>query len=84
MNKARHAGNVFEMSEPCQRAGLPPNADQRVFDTFDWYSPMYQSKHTYEEVSRWFEGCRLDSLRVIESPIAVRGHKPAQSSASRD
>ena len=24
----------------------------RVLDTFDWYSPWYQSKHTYEEVFR--------------------------------
>jgi len=53
-----------------------PNADQRVLDTFDWYSPKYQSKHTYEEVFRWFESCHLDSLRVIDTPIAVRGHKP--------
>ncbi|MGD0696131.1 MAG: methyltransferase domain-containing protein [Terriglobia bacterium] len=53
-----------------------PDADQRVLDTFDWYSPKYQSKHTYEEVFRWFESCRLDSLRVIDSPISVRGHKP--------
>lgn len=50
-------------------------ADERVLDTFDWYSPKYQSKHTYEEVFRWFESCQLDSLRVIDVPIAVRGHK---------
>jgi SAM-dependent methyltransferase len=48
----------------------------RVLDTFDWYSPWYQSKHTYEEVFRWFESCGLDDLRVIEQPIAVQGHKP--------
>jgi len=58
-----------------------PDADQRVLDTFDWYSPKYQSKHTYEEVFRWFESCGLDSLRVIESPIAVRGHKPQGESS---
>jgi SAM-dependent methyltransferase len=47
----------------------------RVLDTFDWYSPWYQSKHTYEEVFRWFESCGLDDLRVIEQPIAVQGRK---------
>ena len=26
-----------------------------MLDTLDWYSPKYQSKHTYEEVFRWFE-----------------------------
>jgi len=80
MNMASHAGNVFEMSERCHRAGLPPDADQRVLDTLDWYSPRYRSKHTYEEIFRWFESCRLDSLRVNESPIAVRGHQPETSS----
>jgi hypothetical protein len=48
-----------------------------VLDTFDWYSPWYQSKHTYEEVFRWFEDCGLEDLRVILEPIAVAGRKPA-------
>lgn len=48
----------------------------RVLDTFDWYSPWYQSKHTYEEVFRWFEACGLEDLRVIEQPIAVQGTRP--------
>jgi SAM-dependent methyltransferase len=48
----------------------------RVLDTFDWYSPWYQSKHTYEEVFRWFESCGLEDLRVIEQPIAVQGRRP--------
>lgn len=49
----------------------------RVLDTFDWYSPWFQSKHTYEEVFRWFEDCGLDDLRVVLQPIAVTGRKPA-------
>lgn len=48
----------------------------RILDTFDWYSPWYQSKHTYEEVFRWFESCGLQDLRVIEQPIAVQGTRP--------
>lgn len=48
----------------------------RILDTFDWYSPWYQSKHTYEEVFRWFESSGLEDLRVIEQPIAVQGRKP--------
>ncbi len=51
----------------------------RVLDTFDWYSAWYQSKHTYEEVFRWFEDCELEDLRVIEQPISVQGRKPASS-----
>ncbi len=48
----------------------------RVLDTFDWYSPWYQSKHTYEEVFRWFEDCGLEDLRVILQPVSVSGRKP--------
>jgi SAM-dependent methyltransferase len=53
----------------------------RVLDTFDWYSPWYQSKHTYEEVFRWFEDCGLEDLRVILQPISVAGRKPLVSPA---
>jgi 2-polyprenyl-3-methyl-5-hydroxy-6-metoxy-1,4-benzoquinol methylase len=48
----------------------------RQLDTFDWYSPWYQSKHTYEEVFRWFESCGLQDLHVGGKPICVRGSKP--------
>jgi len=48
----------------------------RILDTFDWYSPKYQSKHTYEQVFRWFEDCGLEDLHVGEVAVAVRGKKP--------
>jgi hypothetical protein len=53
-----------------------PDRTWRILDTFDWYSPWYQSKHTYEEVFRWFESCGLEELRVVEQPIAVQGRRP--------
>jgi SAM-dependent methyltransferase len=53
------------------------NPEMRVLDTFDWYSPKYQSKHTYEQVFRWFEDCGLKDLNVGELSIGVRGWKPA-------
>lgn len=53
-----------------------PHRQWRVLDTFDWYSPQYQSKHTYEEVFRWFESCRMEDLHVADVPISVRGRKP--------
>lgn len=53
-----------------------PQSEMRILDTFDWYSPKYQSKHTYEQVFRWFESSGLEDLRVLEVPIAVRGRKP--------
>jgi SAM-dependent methyltransferase len=54
--------------------------ERRVLATFDWYSPKYQSKHTYEQVFRWFESCGLEELHVIEEPVAVKGRKPTNSS----
>jgi SAM-dependent methyltransferase len=53
-----------------------PHRRWRVLDTFDWYSPWYQSKHSYEEVFRWFESCGLEDLHVVEQPIAVQGRRP--------
>jgi SAM-dependent methyltransferase len=49
----------------------------RILDTFDWYSPWYQSKHTYEEVFGWFDESGLEDIRVMEQPIAVQGRKPS-------
>ena len=51
--------------------------EARVLDTFDWYSPKYQSKHTYEQVFRWFEDMGLEDLHVAEVPISVRGRLPS-------
>jgi 2-polyprenyl-3-methyl-5-hydroxy-6-metoxy-1,4-benzoquinol methylase len=55
------------------------NPEIRVLDTFDWYSPKYQSKHTYEQVFRWFESCGLVDLTVGNNSIGVRGRKPARA-----
>jgi 2-polyprenyl-3-methyl-5-hydroxy-6-metoxy-1,4-benzoquinol methylase len=51
----------------------------RMLDTFDWYSPKYQSKHTYEQVFRWFEDMGMEDMHVGDNSIAVRGRKPATS-----
>lgn len=56
-----------------------PRREWRVLDTFDWYSPRYQSKHTYEQVFRWFESCGMEDLHVVDVPIAVRGRKPERT-----
>jgi SAM-dependent methyltransferase len=53
-----------------------PDPEVRVLDTLDWYSPKYQSKHTYEQVFRWFESCGLEGLSIGDIPVGVRGRKP--------
>jgi 2-polyprenyl-3-methyl-5-hydroxy-6-metoxy-1,4-benzoquinol methylase len=50
--------------------------EARLLDTFDWYSPKYQSKHTYEQVFRWFEAMGMEEMRIGDYSIAVRGRKP--------
>ena len=52
---------------------------RRILDTLDWYSPTYQSKHTYEEVFRWYESCGLESLTVGELTLGIRGSKPVRA-----
>ncbi|HEY7095806.1 MAG TPA: class I SAM-dependent methyltransferase [Terriglobales bacterium] len=53
-----------------------PDPEWRVLDTFDWYSAYYQSKHTYEEVLRWFEACGLQEICKGKVPISVQGTRP--------
>jgi 2-polyprenyl-3-methyl-5-hydroxy-6-metoxy-1,4-benzoquinol methylase len=76
----RHVPLIGKVASAAVRFLLPtnldPNAEVRVLDTFDWYSPRYQSKHTYEQVSRWFEACGLDSIRVLEQAVSLRGRRP--------
>jgi SAM-dependent methyltransferase len=52
--------------------------EARMLDTFDWYSPKYQSKHTYEQVFKWYVAMGMEDMRVGEISIAVRGRKPAR------
>lgn len=56
---------------------FPINMDRRakwrVLDTFDCYSPTYQSYHNYPEVFEWFEHCGLRNIRAIEPEVTVVG-----------
>jgi ubiquinone/menaquinone biosynthesis C-methylase UbiE len=53
-----------------------PDPRWRVLDTFDWYSPRYQSRHTYPEVFEWFKSSGLVDIAVLPEPVTVRGTKP--------
>jgi SAM-dependent methyltransferase len=53
-----------------------PKKDWRVLDTFDWYAPKYQWKHTYAEVFRWFSGGGLEDITPLDYPVAMSGRKP--------
>jgi SAM-dependent methyltransferase len=48
----------------------------RLLDTFDWYSPRFQWKHTYEEVFGWYEQDGFESIRkTSELPVGVTGER---------
>ncbi len=53
-----------------------PNPDWRVLDTFDWYSPKYQSLHTFPEVYRWFRSEGLVDIALLNFPVALAGTRP--------
>ena len=52
-----------------------PHWRWRVLDTFDWYSPRYQSKHTHWEVFRWFESEGFGDVKVLPEEITMLGTK---------
>lgn len=49
----------------------------RLCDTFDWYSPYYQWKHTIPEVAAWFREIGFVDINPNGWPVSVRGRLPA-------
>ena len=54
---------------------LHPSWRWRVLDTFDCYSPRYQSYHTHFEVFTWFDEAHLTNIRVLEHGVSFIGTK---------
>lgn len=54
---------------------MQPNWKWRVLDTFDWYSPKYQSKHTHAEVFRWFDEEGLRDIKIFDGEVCMMGTK---------
>lgn len=61
------------------RALLPTSMETlpewRQLDTFDWYSPKFQSKHTYKEVEAWFHYASFGDVQRLSFPTSVNGTK---------
>lgn len=49
----------------------------RWLDTFDWYSPRYQSKHTHAEVAAWFRRAGFGRLFIGPGEVAMLGVRGA-------
>jgi SAM-dependent methyltransferase len=56
---------------------LNPDPEWRWLDTFDWYSPTYQWKHSYDEVEGWFRDAGLTEIARAAFPVSVRGARHA-------
>lgn len=67
---------VGRISYYCLPTSMSPDPEERWLDTFDWYSPRYQWKHTVEEVEGWFREARLTSVVRGSFPVSVRGTRP--------
>jgi SAM-dependent methyltransferase len=59
-----------------------PTPRWRWLDTFDWYSPKYQHKHTWPEIYRWYEENGFTEVKLLvepgESPLGninIRGRR---------
>ena len=77
-----HVGRLPYLG-PAFRTLIPvrqhPNPTWRVLDTFDWYSPKHQSRHTFPEVYGWFQSEGFTDIRLFDFPVAVAGTRPAQA-----
>lgn len=58
---------------------IHPDPEWRWLDTFDWYSPRYQWKHSEAEVEGWFREAGLIAIERGEFPVSVRGSRPRAS-----
>ncbi|HEX2680756.1 MAG TPA: hypothetical protein VHQ03_05635, partial [Candidatus Dormibacteraeota bacterium] len=56
----------------------------RVLDTFDWYSPTYQWKHSEAEVREWFESHGLVAVTALSFPTSMQGMRPVASELGGD
>ncbi len=48
----------------------------RILDTFDWYAPTFQWKHSAAEVRGWFEALDFEDIAELGTPVATRGRRP--------
>ena len=69
-------GSAFHGLVP---VSMHPDPKWRTLDTFDWYSPTYQSYHTHPEVYKWFAEANLTDVAVLEPGISFIGTKRIQA-----
>ena len=69
----RLAGRITRVWLPTSLHRTP---EWRWLDTFDWYSPKYQWKHTPQEVESWFREAGLVDIQHGTFPVSASGRRP--------
>jgi SAM-dependent methyltransferase len=75
LHRLRFVGQLTSVLLP---TSMNPDPQWRWLDTFDWYSPKYQWKHTYDEVEGWFREAGLMDIVTGEVPVSIQARKPTQ------
>jgi SAM-dependent methyltransferase len=63
------------MSHTLLPISMQDDPQWRLLDTFDWYSPWYQWKHTFAEVESWFAEAGFVNVRRQQCAVCVTGTK---------
>lgn len=63
------------LSRALLTSSCEPIPEWRLLDTFDWYSPKYQFKHTYREVDEWFYGLGFEDVTNLKVAVSAKGTK---------
>lgn len=70
--KIPYLGTLFNIIFP---SSTDPYWKWRVLDTFDWYSPRYQWKHTYPELAEWYREAGLRVIKILKYEASLLGKK---------
>jgi hypothetical protein len=76
VHRIRMVGTVTSLLLP---TSLEPDPEWRWLDTFDWYGPRYQWKHTDAEVEGWFREAGLTAVQRGTVPVSIRGVRPTDA-----
>jgi hypothetical protein len=52
-----------------------PDLDWRILDTYNYLSPRFASRHTYDEVIEWFKESGFINIKRLPIPVSVMGKR---------
>jgi SAM-dependent methyltransferase/uncharacterized protein YbaR (Trm112 family) len=55
-----------------------------AFLNFDWYSPPYRSRHTADELRRWYAEAGFEEPRILPEPVSALGRRPQSTPPSSE